>query len=114
MQHLKKIAKKIIIVIVWLGIWQILSAIIGLDVLFPSPADTFNELKNLAVTSEFWISVLLSVLRISVGFICDTVAGVLTGVVVNDAVFGNHQGQTAVGDEFGGTGFGQIPNLRQL
>lgn len=81
MQPLKKLAKKIIIVIVWLGIWQILSAIIGLDVLFPSPADTFTELKNLAVTSEFWISVLLSVLRISVGFICGTLAGVLAGML---------------------------------
>ena len=81
MQQLKKTGKKIFIIVVWLGIWQILSAIVGLDILFPSPADTFNELKSLAVTSDFWISVLFSVVRISAGFIAGTVAGVLTGAI---------------------------------
>ncbi len=80
-QTLKKIGKKLIIVLIWLGIWQILSAIVGLSVLFPSPADTFIELKNLAVTGEFWLSVLYSVARISVGFIAGTLAGVLTGAI---------------------------------
>lgn len=80
-QTLKKIGKKIIIVLIWLGIWQILSAVVGLSVLFPSPVETALELKNLAVTSDFWLSVLFSVIRISVGFIAGTVAGVLTGTV---------------------------------
>ena len=80
-QQLKKIGKKFLIIVVWLGIWQILSAIVGLDVLFPSPADTLNELKNLAVTTDFWKSVLFSVLRISSGFVAGTAAGVLTGAV---------------------------------
>lgn len=80
-QTLKKIGKKIIIALIWLGIWQILSAVVGLSVLFPSPADTLTELKNLAVTGDFWLSVLLSVIRISAGFIIGTVAGVLTGAV---------------------------------
>ena len=78
---LKKIGKKIFIALIWLGIWQILSAIVGLSVLFPSPFDTFTELKNLAVTGEFWLSVLFSVIRISIGFIAGTIAGVLTGAV---------------------------------
>ena len=80
-QMLKKIGKKLLIIFIWLGIWQILSAIVGLDVLFPSPADTFNELKNLAVTTDFWKSVLFSVVRISLGFIAGTIAGILTGAV---------------------------------
>lgn len=80
-QTLKKTGKKLIIAIIWLGIWQALSAIIGLSVLFPSPIDTIIELKKLVVTSDFWMSVLLSVVRISVGFITGTLAGVLTGAV---------------------------------
>ncbi len=80
-QTLKKIGKKILIVVIWLGIWQILSAIVGLSVLFPSPIETFTELKNLAVTGEFWISVLMSIIRISVGFIAGTLTGILTGAV---------------------------------
>ena len=80
-QTLKKIAKKIFIAVIWLGIWQILSAIVGLSVLFPSPVDTLIELKNLAVTGEFWMSVLMSIIRITVGFIAGTITGVLTGAV---------------------------------
>ncbi len=80
-QTLKKIGKKLIIVLIWLGIWQTLSAIVGLSVLFPSPIETLTELKNLAVTDDFWLSVLFSVIRISVGFLTGTLAGVLTGTV---------------------------------
>ncbi len=80
-QTLKKIGKKLIITIIWLGIWQTLSAIVGLSALFPSPIETIKELKNLAVTGDFWLSVLFSVIRISVGFITGTLAGVLTGAI---------------------------------
>ena len=80
-QTLKIFGKKLIIILIWLGIWQTLSAIVGLSVLFPSPADTFIELKKLAVTSEFWLSVLYSVVRITFGFLAGTLAGVLTGAV---------------------------------
>lgn len=80
-QTLKKTGKKIIIVFIWLGIWQIISAIAGLSVLLPSPIETLVELKNLAVTGEFWLSVLYSILRISVGFLLGTVTGVLTAAV---------------------------------
>lgn len=78
-QTLKKITKKLIIVFVWLGIWQILSAVVGLSVLLPSPVATAVELKNLAVTKDFWISVILSVCRISAGFAAGVVSGVIAG-----------------------------------
>ncbi len=80
-QTLKIIAKKLIIVLIWLGIWQALSAIVGLSVLFPSPVDTIKELKLLAVTREFWVSIVFSVLRITIGFLSGTVAGIITGAV---------------------------------
>ncbi len=80
-QTLKKFTKKLIIAIVWLGIWQILSAVVGLSVLLPSPVATAVELKNLAVTKDFWISVLLSVCRITAGFAAGVVSGVIAGSV---------------------------------
>lgn len=80
-QTLKKIGKKLIIAVIWLGIWQTLSAIVGLSALFPSPGDTLIELKNLSVTGDFWLSVLFSIIRISVGFATGTLAGVLTGAI---------------------------------
>lgn len=80
-QTLKKTGKKLLIALIWLGIWQTASAIVGLSVLLPSPVETILELKNLAVTGDFWISVLLSILRISVGFLTGTVLGTLAGSV---------------------------------
>ena len=78
-QMLKKIGKKLIIAIVWLGIWQILSAIVGLSMLLPSPIDTAKELINLVITGEFWLSVLLSVVRSLTGFIAGVLFGALAG-----------------------------------
>lgn len=80
-QTLKSAGKKIVIALIWLGIWQALSAIVGLSAILPSPVETVSELCKLAVTDEFWLSVLFSVIRISVGFVTGTLAGVLTGAV---------------------------------
>lgn len=79
-QTLKNTAKKIIIALIWLGIWQILSAIAELNVLLPSPIETLIEFKNLAITGEFWLSVLYSILRITIGFLLGIIAGILTAV----------------------------------
>ena len=80
-QSLKKFIKKLFIAIIWLGIWQALSACIGLSVLLPSPVETAKELASLAVTGDFWVSVGLSVLRITIGFLIGTLAGVVSGTV---------------------------------
>lgn len=105
-QTLKKIGKKLIIAIIWLGIWQTMSAIVGLSahistdtftldklknlifseeiwysILLPSPVTTLSELIKLAVTADFWIAVLFSVIRITIGFTAGTLAGVLTGAI---------------------------------
>ena len=78
MQKIKKLLKTIFIALIWLGIWQILSAVAGLSVLLPSPLETLHELRLLAVTASFWQSVLTSIVRIAIGFLFGTVIGVLT------------------------------------
>lgn len=78
---LKTIIKAVVIAIFWLGVWQILSAVVGLDVLLPSPLTALIALKDLASESDFWLSVLYSVVRISVGFLLGTFLGTLMGTV---------------------------------
>ncbi len=80
-QTLKNTAKKLLTAIIWLGIWQTLSAIVGLSAILPSPVDTAVELKKLAVTGDFWLSVLYSVIRITFGFLAGTVIGAVAGAV---------------------------------
>ncbi len=77
----KKILKQIIIAIVWLGVWQILSVIVGLEVLLPSPLTVLEALTELVVTSDFWLSVFYSVIRITVGFLCGVILGTITAVL---------------------------------
>lgn len=76
--NLKKTLKFVIITASWLGLWQILSAIAGLSVLFPSPVETLFELKALVVTKDFWLSVFHSLIRIFTGFCFGVLAGTLT------------------------------------
>ena len=80
MRKIKKPLKTICIALIWLGIWQILSAVAGLSVLLPSPIETLHELRLLAVTANFWQSILASIARIAIGFLFGTLIGVLTAV----------------------------------
>ena len=76
---LKRIIKTVLITIFWLGVWQILSAVVGLDVLLPSPVTSLKALGDLAAETDFWLSILYSDIRISMGFILGTVLGALMG-----------------------------------
>ncbi|MCD7827984.1 MAG: ABC transporter permease subunit [Clostridiales bacterium] len=77
----KKILKRIIIAAFWLGAWQILSAVVGLEVLLPSPVSVVKALADEASTADFWLSVLYSIIRISIGFLLGTVLGTVTAVI---------------------------------
>ncbi len=78
---LKKAGKNLILTLIWLGLWQILSAVVGLSVILPSPLETLAELCNLGLTKDFWLSIGYSVLRITSGFLAGTLAGVLCGIL---------------------------------
>ena len=56
-------------VALWILVWQLLHVAIGYDFLFPSVTDTVKALFGLAVTSVFWKTVLLSLVRILIGLI---------------------------------------------
>ncbi len=80
MRKVKKALRHLIIAVIWLGIWQILSAVAGLSVLLPSPAETLTEFFKIAATPEFWLSALYSVIRITAGFFLGVILGSITAV----------------------------------
>ncbi len=88
----KKILKSLCIAAFWLAIWEILSLIVGKEVLLPSPAVTVKTLFSLAVTGEFWAFCGASVMRIAAGLIFGTAAGVILAalsarsILIRDAV----------------------------
>lgn len=64
----------------WLAIWYIVSASVGSELLFPSPAVTLRTLAVLARQSDFWLAVGYSLMRILVGCALGIFAGTLLGI----------------------------------
>lgn len=63
----------------WLLVWQGLSLLIQKPLLLPSPLEAAKRLGALCVTAPFWQSIGLTLLRVSAGFCCGVVCGVLLG-----------------------------------
>ena len=59
----------------WLLVWQLLAMAVGQEILLASPARVLARLGALAVTADFWRSILHSMLRIGGGFLLGTFAG---------------------------------------
>ena len=78
----KKIYKTFLITLFWLGIWELVSLIIGNRLLFPSVYDVILRIFQLTfyenAEKNFTISILFSLGRIGLGII----VGILSGVLV--------------------------------
>ena len=78
---IKKFCKYTAISLLWLGIWQIVSMMIGKELLFPSPIAVAMRLFELMLTSDFYLTVGLSLFRILVGMLIGTFLGALGGLL---------------------------------
>ena len=80
-EKVKKNLKKIIILLCWLAVWQLLAAVIDNPFLAASPAAVFRSLFSEMGKLSFWQTVLMSLARISAGFALGLVLGILTALV---------------------------------
>ncbi len=78
---LNKIIKKAVILFFWIAVWQLLSMVINLELIIPSPIATVKALLALLKRNEFYLSVIISLLRIIIGFLAGTAVGFLCGVI---------------------------------
>ncbi len=65
----------------WLLIWQVLSLAANSALILPSPVDTAKSLVRLAGQSAFWVSSLLSLLRIGAGYVAAVLLGTVLGTL---------------------------------
>lgn len=65
----------------WLLIWQVLSLAANSVLILPSPVDTAKSLVRLAGQSAFWVSSLLSLLRIGAGYVAAVLLGTVLGTL---------------------------------
>ena len=61
----------------WLLVWQLLSQLVGLELLLPAPLTVFARLGELAVTAQFWQTALISLGRVALGLVWGIVLGVV-------------------------------------
>ena len=81
MQKSKNFLKKVAIFALWVLIWQLASLIIKQEILLPSPIQTLEALTTLSRTGDFYLSVLLSLLRIISGYALGIIVGVIGAVL---------------------------------
>ena len=65
----------------WLGVWWLAAVCVDREVLLPAPDRVAVRLWELGATREFWATVALSLLRITLGFLAGAVLGTLTGIL---------------------------------
>ncbi len=77
-RFLFKSLKIAVIAMFWIGIWQLISLLVGNELLFPSPLSTVIRTGQLAITLSFWNTVAMSLLRVCIGIVSAVVLGILT------------------------------------
>ena len=75
------ITKKILIVSVWLILWELLSILVGNEILLCGPVDTFIRLSKDVITLSFWRSLCHSLARILTGFLIGVLSGTVLGIL---------------------------------
>lgn len=76
-----KSVRRLLPALFWVLIWQMLSMAVGHRLLLASPLETIIRLTELAITADFWRSILFTLCHILVGFLLAVVAGVITGAL---------------------------------
>ena len=71
-----KAVRKALIVVFWLALWQLASIIVNNNILLAGPCEALLALFKLAATSGFWLSVLMTVLKITAGFLIGLILGI--------------------------------------
>ena len=79
--RIKKYGMRTLAAVFWIGIWQLASVRLGQEILLASPVSVILKLGELAVTGDFWQSILFSFERIVLGFLLALLLGAAFAVL---------------------------------
>ncbi len=74
---LKKSLTFIGVLAFWVAVWALVSYSVNSELLFPSPLSALKALCRLALTADFWLSTLYSLIRVTLGIIASLIIGTL-------------------------------------
>lgn len=81
MKAVKALRKNGLVLAFWLGVWQVLSLLVGRELLLPGPWAVLLRLGGLMAAADFWRITAISLLRILCGTVIATALGVALAVV---------------------------------
>ncbi len=67
--------------LVWVIVWQVVALAVGHDFLLATPSQVVTRLGELVTTSEFWITVASTLVKIAAGFIAAVLVGAVTAML---------------------------------
>lgn len=70
-------------IILALAVWQVVSMIVGMDMLLASPFAVIKRLATIWLEAGFWQTVLFSVLRITAGYLLAVAAGIILALLAH-------------------------------
>lgn len=73
--------KKVIMILLWLLLWQWAYIQIQKEILFVSPFDVLKTIVNLSAKKEFWNTIFYSLLRIMIGYFLGITAGIFGAII---------------------------------
>ena len=80
---LRKTLRTLAVVLFWLLIWQLAAALVGQELLLPSPLRVARELLRLAGGAEFWLTVAQSIRRVLTGIASAVLLGILLALLTH-------------------------------
>lgn len=78
---MKRILKYTLIVLFWLGVWWLCSALVGMPLILPSPLDVLIKLGSMATTGVFWRVMVTSAVRVTLGILISYLAGFFLAIL---------------------------------
>lgn len=84
---MKKTIKYTLIVLFWLGVWWLCSALVGMPLILPSPLDVLIKLGTMATTATFWRVMVTSAVRVTVGITLSYLGGFLLAILCHHVKF---------------------------
>ncbi len=85
--RIKKILKIPLIILFYLGVWQLLSIIVDSSLLLPSPVNTLQRLFELIQKSETWKDIGNTFLRLLLGYGAGAFIGIVLAVITANCHF---------------------------
>lgn len=77
---IKKVLTAFAVALFWITVWYMAAEIVAKPVLLPTPKETIITIFTLMKTKTFYLSCLLTVVRVFTGFIAGIIIGTLVGV----------------------------------